>query len=279
LNSLVANPLPTNKLLNVRVRPVIAGVPGPYGPACRLMIDMQPGNCITTALISTPGATQSCGVTGKSVKGSGHAGKLYAQPAVRVINGMNQAANRYAFELKEPITGYTRYAWTTGYTLLLSKWTTAPLLCGTHTYQVRVMVSFDSGATWCPWGGVCTVEITNNQAQPFCTIPGTPMAPGNDRMFEATQDEDMTEPVFTLWPNPTQGGRLNMLIEGLETEVTTATVDLHDLFGKRVGSWTIPVNEGTFNTAIELDNALASGLYTIQVTVGEQVFTKRLVIN
>ena len=36
---------------------------------------------------------------------------------------------------------------------------------------------------------------------------------------------------------------------------------------------------GHLNLVLALDNSLASGLYTVQVTAGEQTFTERLVIN
>jgi hypothetical protein len=280
LNSLATNPIPSDVLLNVRVRPIVANVGGSFGPACRLKVDQQTGTCITTQLDDTPGPRFSCGATGKRVKVPGAASRLYAKPAVRTINGVAQQANYYAWEFSEVGSGYQRLMWSTGSGLYLGQWYTDPLLCGTHTYDVRMKVSFDGGITWCPWGPTCFVEITNTQATPFCTSQGTPMAPGTDRMFQEGEEEaDAPEAVFILWPNPNRGDRVNLAIEGLETEETKASVDLHDLFGKRVGAWTIPMSQGSFQHTVDLEHALAKGLYILQVTVGDQVFTKRLVID
>ena len=276
--NLVSSPVPHNMLLNVRVRPVVAGVAGSYGPACRFKIDTQPSSCITTQLIGTPGPTMSCGATGKVVKASGHAGRIYAQPAVRVVNGMNLPANSYLFEIVEPISGYMRTIATNTYTLVLGQWYTAPLLCGTHNYSVRVRVSFDNGATYCPYGNACGVSITNNLAAPFCTVPGGPMAGGDDRIFH-DGDESTMEPVFSMWPNPNNGEQLYMIIDGLQEEATTATVDLFNLVGQKVATHTIPVNGSTLNTVIPLNGALSNGLYVVNVTVGEQTFMQRLVID
>ena len=276
--NLVTNPVPHNMFLNVRVRPIVAGVGGSFGPACRFKIDTQPSNCITTQLIGTPGATMSCGATGKVVKASGHPGRIYAQPAVRVVNGMNLPANSYLFEIVEPISGYMRTIAASTYTLVLGQWYTDPLLCGTYSYNVRVRVSFDNGVTWCPYGPVCSVDITNNLAAPFCSVPGGPMAGGDDRLFY-DGDESNMEPVFSLWPNPNNGEQLYVIVDGLRSEVTTATVELFDLLGQKVATHTVPMNGNTLNTVIALHGALADGLYVVNVTVGEQTFMQRLVID
>jgi hypothetical protein len=65
----------------------------------------------------------------------------------------------------------------------------------------------------------------------------------------------------------------------LDTEVTTATVDIFDLVGKKVNSRIIPVNGTTLNTVIDLDGSLSGGIYVVNLTAGEQTFTQRLVIQ
>ncbi|MBK7754304.1 MAG: T9SS type A sorting domain-containing protein [Flavobacteriales bacterium] len=57
------------------------------------------------------------------------------------------------------------------------------------------------------------------------------------------------------------------------------TVDIVDVFGKRVMSVTETAQNGSLNTVLALDNSLASGMYTVQVTAGDKTFTERLVIN
>ncbi|MBL8000498.1 MAG: T9SS type A sorting domain-containing protein [Flavobacteriales bacterium] len=276
LNSLSTNPLPTNVLLNVKVRPVVANSYGTFGPVCRLKIDTQTSNCVVTQLVGTPGTQFSCGATGKQVNGPGTSRYIYAQPAVRVVNGQNQVATNYGFELSEPVSGYVRTAWTTSYTLTLAGWSTNPLLCGTHVYNVRVRASFDGGVTWCPYGPVCTVGITNNLAQPSCTPPANAFAGGNDRM---DIEQVATGSALVLWPNPNRGDQLYLAVDQLNSELTTATLDLYDLFGKRVATYTLPVRDGLLNTAIDLHGDLATGMYLVTVIAGEQQFQQRLVID
>ena len=81
-----------------------------------------------------------------------------------------------------------------------------------------------------------------------------------------------------MWPNPNDGQRLNLHAE-LEKEVTTATVDIFDIYGKRVQSEVITVNGVELNSVIELNNTIASGLYMVTITAGEASFTQRLVIQ
>ena len=50
--NLVSSPVPHNMLLNVRVRPIVAGVAGSYGPACRFKIDATA--CVLPALDVRP---------------------------------------------------------------------------------------------------------------------------------------------------------------------------------------------------------------------------------
>ena len=276
--NLVTNPVPANVLLNVRVRGVVNGVYSSFGAACRFKIDQTAANCPLIQLISTPGPTFSCGATGKIVKASGNPGRIYAQPAVRVVNGNNQVANAYLFEITNTANSYTRLIGTTSYTLVLGQWVTNPLLCGTHTYNVRVRASFDGGATYCAYGAVCTVGITNNLALPFCTTPAGPMAGSDDRVF-FDGDETSTEAVLTLWPNPNNGEQLYVSIDALNADVTTATVDIFDMVGHKVTTRTIAVNGTTLNTVIALDASMANGMYMVNVTAGDQSFIQRLVIQ
>jgi hypothetical protein len=161
--------------------------------------------------------------------------------------------------------------------LVLAAWPTNPLLCGTFTYNVIVRASFDNGATWCPYGNSCTVGITNNQAAPFCTAAGSAFAGNGDRIF--TDGDEVLVSTLSMWPNPNRGEQLFITIDRLDTEVTTATVDIFDLVGKKVNSRIIPVNGTTLNTVIDLDGSLSGGIYVVNLTAGEQTFTQRLVIQ
>jgi hypothetical protein len=235
-------------LLNVRVRTQIAGVLGQFGPACRLKVNPP---CTTTQLTtlgapSNPAA--SCGATGVVING----GQLYAD----VVNG----ANRYQFEFTRP--GFIRNVASSTRTLTLANYATKPLQCGL-TYTVRVRVSFDGGATWCAWGNTCTIST---EACP-------PVAGGGQRDLVATSGGDLT-----VWPNPNRGEQLFVAIDDLGGSYEHVSLDITDMFGKRVVASTIPVQGTNLNTVMDL-NDLASGMYLVTVTTGDRAFVQRLVIQ
>ncbi len=276
-SALVTNPVPQNVLLNVRVRSRVNGVFSAWGPACRFKIDAVAANCPAVQLVSTPGSQFSCGATNKIVGNSGPDGRIVSTQASRVIGGVSQQANRYQFDITTT-GGYSRTIVATTRTLVLGQWYTNPLLCGFNTYSVRVRASFDGGATWCPYGATCSVGITNNLAAPFCTSAPAFAGGDDDRVFF---DGDETSSVATLsmWPNPNRGDQLYLTIDQLNADVTTATVDIFDLYGKKVTSRTIAINGSTLNTVINLDGTIASGMYLVNLTAGEQTFIQRLVIQ
>ena len=270
LGSIVTNPLPANTLLNVRVRSRVNGVNGAWGPVCLFKID--PTSCTLTKLnddISSP--NYSCGVTGKVVGASGNAGKVFAKV---VTSGGNPATN-YRFQFVNTGAGYSRQITQTSAGLLLGNWSTNPLLCGTNVYDVRVAASFDGGATFCPYGDVCTVSITNNNTSPLCT-PVVPMnGDGNGRIAD-----DVVAPEFLLYPNPNRGEQLFVSLTNIAADVNVVTVDLFDMFGKRVMTATLPVQDGLLqNNTIDISRDLAAGLYMVNVTAGGYTTTERLVIQ
>jgi len=140
-------------------------VDGAWGPACRFKVD--PTACTVTQLnqyIASP--NYSCGAVGKVVGAGGNTGKIFAN----VVTSGSIPATHYRFEFSVTGEGYLRNVVSTNAVCVLGVWQTNPLLCGTYTYDVRVQASFDGGTTYCPFGPVCTVGITNNQPTPYCTL-------------------------------------------------------------------------------------------------------------
>ncbi len=262
LSSMVTSPVPGFTLLNVRVRSRVNGVYSAYGPACRMKLDPL-GNCTTTQLVDNTQSNQhSCGVTGKVVN---NIDKIYAN----VVAG----ANKYQFRFENTAEGYARSIASTTNALTLNKWTTAPLLCGTFTYDVTVRVSFDGGASYCPYGAVCTVGITNNAPNP-CTAPFQGGGGNLNSMVDGTSASDLA-----IWPNPTRDGRVTIELEAIAPGTQEVTFTVFDLFGKQVMASTIGI-EGAeqLNTVMQLP-AVSAGLYTVQVTVGAEILTRRLVVE
>jgi len=277
----VNNPhLPANVLLNVRIRGRVAGNNLEFGPACQFKIDPTLAACPRVSLQDNPANTSdfSCGVF-RNFGGSGSAAnRIYANPP-QPIPTVSSANVRYQFRFR--ITGegicIVRPPQTSAQ--LTMNWTTGQLLECSKTYEVDVRVSLDGGATWCfgpatsdaasacadteAWGKVCNVTINP------CALPN---GGGNSMVVEGNS-------TFTMYPNPNRGDQLFMSVSSVEEGVSTVSVDIFDLTGKRVMARTIAVQDGFINTNLELNGDLAGGLYMVNVTAGTKAYTERLVIQ
>jgi uncharacterized delta-60 repeat protein len=176
------------------------------------------------------------------------------------------SANKYQFRFTN-IPGQPLYArniaWPTR-SFTLTKWATSPLKAG-RTYNVTVRSSFDNGTSWCDWGPSCTVQVS-----------WSPFAPGMVREMEVAGQED---PALRVFPNPTNGQPLHIALSGADPELSTATLDLADLFGKHVMRSTQPLQDGGLNIVFALTGDLADGLYIMTITAGEEVFNERVMIS
>ena len=246
LSSMVTNPLPFDRLLNVRVRPVVNGVFGEFGPSCLFRLLENAIACPTTQLIDDPNNPNfSCGVT----RTFGGSDKVVAQPVA--------GANLYRFRFEQIGDAFARNITSPTYSRLLN-WFTSPLVAGA-SYNVFVQASFDGGANWCPYGDPCQVDIVS---PPAASRLGT---------------DDLSN--VNLWPNPNRGDQFQLTINDLPEEALTVNVDIHDLFGKRVAARTYPAQGGMLNTVVDLDGQLAAGMYVVSITAGDKLFTERLVIE
>jgi hypothetical protein len=249
LSSIVTFPVPQYVLLNIRVRGLVNGVFNEFGPACRMKINPNIP-CVATQLTTTATPVISCGQTGVIIAG----GVLWANNVTY--------ANKYQFQFSRP--GYLRNVSSNTRALTLSVWSVLPLQCGL-TYDVKVRPSYDGGITWCPFGTIC--QITTENCAPFA---------GGSQHIGTQNSTDG----FTMWPNPNRDNQLYLAVEGLEEDLTTATVEINDLFGKLVRRETIALNGATsINTVMELDASMANGVYTVTVLAGQAVHTKRLVLE
>ena len=247
LNSITSDPLPHNRLLNVRVRSMVNGVFSAFGPACRLRINLTT-QCPVTQLDTTAGPHYSCGRMDVPLDGSAY---LWAIP----VSG----ATKYKFRFSSG--GYVRNVVSDGSGLLMNRWLTAPLLEG-EVYSVRVRVSFDNGAHYCPFGPPCEVGI----AQPHMVSR------------KASVEADGANTMVHVWPNPNRNGQVH--IEVLEDDKGThpATIEVRDLFGQAICHKELPVEGGNLGTVLDLDDRVASGLYVVSVTIGDHTHTERLIL-
>ncbi|MBX2979022.1 MAG: T9SS type A sorting domain-containing protein [Flavobacteriales bacterium] len=257
-NWAAANHIPQFDLMNVRVRSRVSGVNSGWGTACRFIRDEALAACPPTKLMDLPeNQFLSC----NQFRQFGVAGsRIHARP----ITGANLYQWRFRIEAEnvEIIRTSTTVFLNLNWTALV-----APPLENSKTYEVDVRASRDGGLTWCgyggePWGDICNLTI------------GTPPAVAGNQNMSLSADG-----ALAMWPNPNNGTEVWISLEGIDANIETVTVDMHDLTGKRVSARILPTQDGSLLTALPLNGDLAAGIYMVTVTAGETQYVQRLVIQ
>jgi uncharacterized delta-60 repeat protein len=242
--------LPQFTLLNLRIRARVNGENGQWGPACRLMIDPVAASCPYSKLMDIPGhPLYSCGVTRTRSQ------MVTAKPV--------RGANRYQFEFTNTALGYQRTITSTGYNLRLN-WASNPLMAG-NVYVVRVRVSRNGGLTWCNFGDECTVTIAASSSM------------GEARDELGLKSRDVEQPELTLWPNPSDGRQVNVILSDNRDEDDMQLI-VHDYSGRLVHQQRITPGLGGAPGMIQFANRLPNGQYILRIVGGEHQLVERLVV-
>jgi hypothetical protein len=268
INSWSGNQLQNNVLYNVRVRSRVIGANSEWGATCRFRRSTAGAACPQTKLMDLPGNQYySCGAT----RTWGGSSLVHARP-VTFVPAVSASLVRYQFRFRIAAEGFEVIRTSNNYYLPLN-WGGATALQPGKTYDVDVRVSKNSGTSWCvgpnnpvpfvdaPWGDVCQLTIAV-------------AAQGGNQNF-ATQENAAMQ----MYPNPNRGDQLYLNMEEIDASVNTVSMDFYDSFGKRVSARTFAVADGFINTVVELNGELAAGLYMVNITAGETVYTERLVIQ
>ena len=180
---------------------------------------------------------------------------LYAQAVAGAVS--------YQWEFDDVNSTYLRRISTSSNALLLTTWNTSPLQYG-KTYSVRVRVSFNNGASWCPWGS----------AGPMSTAP----VPGQDggRGMIAASNEPAAE--FGMWPNPNRGDVVNVLADGLPRDLVNVDLLVSSLNGRILLKVQVPVTSGSVRYILPLNHRLTSGTYLVTMRTGTSELVQRLII-
>ena len=240
--------IPAGVTMNVRVRSRVNGVNSEWGPACMFKIDPTAAACPTTKLMDIPGnAFLSCGQYRNFASGQ----YVHARP----VSG----ATQYQFRFRQLAEGFEVVRTTSSYFVQL--WWSGQVLMMGSQYEVDVR-AYKNGQ-WCPWGDICTLNI------------GTAPTGSQNSMIESGN----REAALQLWPNPNRGDQLFISLSSLEEQVTMVSVEILDLSGKRMTGRTIATPEGYLNTVMDLQGEVAAGMYMVNITTGEKVYTRRLVVQ
>jgi uncharacterized delta-60 repeat protein len=259
------NHLQDGTLYNVRIRPVVLGVPGAWGPAYRFRIDALRAQCPLTKLMDIPSNPfLSCG----QFRDFGPGNYVHARP----VSG----ANLYEFRFRLPAEFITIVRSSPTYFLHLN-WVMDPLQAG-KTYEVDVRASFDGGATWCtefippaldPWGDICLLTINN-------AFTGDPP---QERALWEEEGTPTDGARLRVWPNPLPfGTALRVALWELPEEATLLETELIDAMGRIVHRRTQAIEGPGWNGLLEVGE-LPPGPYTLRVAAGTSLLTSRLVVT
>ena len=254
-NWALADQIPNGVKLNVRMRAVVNGVAGAYGPACRFTRDEALANCAPTKLFDVPGFPQflSCNVTRDFVNNTPN--RLYARP----VSGATQY--RFTFTNAELVSPIVRVV-STYYVNLGWGAVVAPALTAGSTYEVTVEAF--KGGPYCKAGESGAVTI--------------------NAMFAGGQQNSLMDnvnatSVLTLYPNPNQGSELTVALTSLDSELTTVILEIMDMSGKLIVNKQLRTQDGRLNNVVALDGDLTSGIYLVRVIAGDNIYTDRIVIQ
>ncbi|MFN8351046.1 MAG: kelch repeat-containing protein [Flavobacteriales bacterium] len=244
--------IPSNVLLNIRVRSRINGVNSEFGPACRLTIGTA-NTCALTQLTTTANPLISCGATGVNRI----TGVLWSN----AVTG----ANRYQFQFVNANTNVLlRNLASPTRNLNMATWGNAvPLPTCFQPYNVRVRVSFNNGATYCAWGPWCTVTFT--------------CPPQAGRGMEAITGTG--EITLGVYPNPSDGSALQLAIGGLDPEAGTMDLDVLDALGRTVIAEQRPVRATQGILLLNWPARPASGTYLVRARQGDRQAQQRVMVQ
>lgn len=135
---------------------------------------------------------------------------------------------------------------------------------GPGTYQVSVRVKV--GGVWSNvYGSACTVTFSSTA-----------------RMQDPDADAAATEAVPSLslliYPNPVGQGIVPTInLQGADGKV--ATVAVMDVSGRLVTSYQVTVEGNDYNTQLQNCEGIPSGIYFLNVTVGEEMLTTKFIME
>lgn len=105
------------------------------------------------------------------------------------------------------------------------------------------------------------------------------VTPGSRAMEDGTEGLVFTVPRLQVWPNPAGDEHVHVVLADVPESVATANITLIDATGKRVSMGRYDT-EGLTDPSWAINVvSLNPGLYAVEVRVGEEVFTERLVIT
>ena len=179
--------------------------------------------------------------------------------SAQIYASTQPGATAYTYWLFDPHGSYSRKVTLSSTVLKPTYLQTNPVPADIDlNVRIRALV----GGNFTEYGRACVVRL-NSAAASFAA---------REQLFDVASGT-----VLTMWPNPNREDVLFLKLEGLEAEMQDITIDIHDLFGKRVFAQELDNHGEVFNHAIDLGQHIAPGVYLINIRVNDQLYTQRLV--
>ncbi|MBX2981246.1 MAG: T9SS type A sorting domain-containing protein [Flavobacteriales bacterium] len=253
---MVTNPLVPGVKYFARVRTDRDGpmASAHFGSGCEMGLATAVVTC--SELIQAPAYGHSCNETRSFNTNNSF---IYAKPV--------QGATEYQFRIFNTSEGYDQIFTRSTY-ILQMKWNpnVAPLLQDGYTYNVEINVKVNGVYSgFC--ASSCTISIDNSGNRPEASIT---QAVG--------QEADQQMGVITMWPNPVRDGQVNLNIDGIVDADQQISVTIVDLYGKQVFAQEFGNNGDRFNTILNLNSDIASGVYLVSINVNGTNTVQRLSI-
>ena len=179
--------------------------------------------------------------------------------SAQIYASTQPGATAYTYWLFDPHGSYSRKVTLSSTVLVPTYLQTNPVPADIDlNVRIRALV----GGNFTEYGRACVVRL-NSAAASFAA---------REQLFDVASGT-----VLTMWPNPNREDVLFLKLEGLEAEMQDITIDIHDLFGKRVFAQELDNHGEVFNHAIDLGQHIAPGVYLVNIRVNDQLYTQRLV--
>ena len=82
-----------------------------------------------------------------------------------------------------------------------------------------------------------------------------------------------------IWPNPTDGDRLNVHLEGLFSNEDVVQLRMIDLQGRLIIARSIPITDDDLNVTLGREDGLTAGIHLLTLSTGTRTWTERVVVQ
>lgn len=178
------------------------------------------------------------------------------QPTTTLYALTQPGAQGYQFWFFDPHGSYTRRIFRTQNTVRPNQIITAPLPV---EFDLNVRVRVKIANAFGEFGKACRVRLAG--------MGGT-----TERMLSDAV-------TMSLYPNPTQGDKVYLVMENLQDEQQRIEIDLYDAMGRRVYHDAFGNDGEVLNTVLDLNGDLAKGAYSVRIAVNGAVRSERLMVQ